>query len=74
MKRFSWIVVVGAVPIMMACSDMSPRTQDTMGGAALGAAGGAGIAAIAGGDAWTGAIIGGAAGGVAGNMRGRGHW
>lgn len=70
MKRLAWILMLGAVPAMVACGGMSTRQQDVMSGAALGAAGGAGIAAISGGDVWTGALIGGAAGGVAGTMRG----
>lgn len=71
MKRLGWIISIGALAAMIGCTDMSPRTRDTMGGAAIGAGAGAGIAAISGGDAWTGALIGGAAGGVAGNIRGR---
>jgi hypothetical protein len=71
MKRLAWIVSIGTLAAMIGCSDMSPQTRNTVGGAALGAGAGAGIAAISGGDAWTGAIIGGAAGGVAGNIRGR---
>jgi hypothetical protein len=73
MKRLSWIVIVCVVPVVVACGDMSPGQRNVMGGAAVGAAGGAGIAAIAGGDVWTGALIGGAAGGVAGGMQ-RGRW
>ncbi|MCP3711425.1 hypothetical protein M3I54_31445 [Paraburkholderia sp. CNPSo 3274] len=72
MKRLGWIVSVSALIAVTGCTDMTPRQQGTVSGGAIGAAGGAGIAAIAGGDAWTGAIIGGAAGAVAGNIRG-GH-
>jgi len=75
MKRLAWIVVLGVAPIVIACTDMTPRQQGTVSGAAIGAAGGAGIAAIAGGDPWTGAAIGGVAGGVAGNIQGgRRRW
>jgi len=70
MKRLEWMVAVAVMPIVIGCTDMTPRQQGTVSGAAIGAAGGAGIAAISGGDVWTGAIIGGAAGGVAGNIRG----
>ncbi|MFC0400148.1 YMGG-like glycine zipper-containing protein [Paraburkholderia rhizosphaerae] len=70
MKRLGWIVSVGALIAVIGCTDMTPRQQGTVSGAAIGSAGGAGIAAISGGDAWTGAIIGGAAGAVAGNIRG----
>ncbi|MGF6637222.1 YMGG-like glycine zipper-containing protein [Paraburkholderia guartelaensis] len=72
MKRLGWFVSIGTLVAAIGCTDMTPRQQGTVSGGAIGAAGGAGIAAIAGGDAWTGAIIGGAAGAVAGNMRG-GH-
>lgn len=74
MKRLSWIVAVGVVPAAVACGDMSAGQRNVMGGAAVGAAGGAGIAAISGGDVWTGALIGGAAGGVAGSMQRSGRW
>lgn len=70
MKRLGWIVGIGALVAVVGCTDMTARQQGTVSGGAIGAAGGAGIAAIAGGDAWTGAIIGGAAGAVAGNIRG----
>ncbi|WP_028208652.1 YMGG-like glycine zipper-containing protein [Paraburkholderia nodosa] len=72
MKRPGWIVCISALVVVIGCTDMTPRQQGTVSGAAIGAAGGAGIAAIAGGNAWTGAIIGGAAGAVAGNIHG-GH-
>ena len=70
MKRLEWMVAIVAMTGMMGCTDMTPQQQGTMSGAAIGAAGGAGIAAIAGGSPWTGAAIGGIAGGVAGNIRG----
>ncbi|MCP3712418.1 hypothetical protein M3I54_36760 [Paraburkholderia sp. CNPSo 3274] len=72
MKRPGWIGSISALIVVIGCTDMTPRQQGTGSGAAIGAAGGAGIAAIAGGNAWTGAIVGGAAGAVAGNIRG-GH-
>lgn len=72
MKRPGRFISVSALVLVIGCTDMTPRQQGTMSGAAIGAAGGAGIAAIAGGNAWTGAIIGGAAGAVAGNIHG-GH-
>lgn len=70
MKRLGWIVCVGALVAAIGCTNMHPQQQGMVSGAAIGAAGGAGIAAIAGGDAWTGALIGGAAGAVAGNIQG----
>lgn len=76
MRRFGWIALLSTVPLVMSCTNMTPAQQGTVSGGAIGAAGGAGIAAIAGGDAWTGAIIGGAAGAVAGNIHGSrwSHW
>lgn len=61
------LIATVALPLS-ACTSMSDdRTLATVGtGAAVGAAGGAGIAAIAGGDLLTGALIGGAVGGIAG--------
>lgn len=70
MKRLGWIICSGALVAVIGCTNMTPEQQGTVSGAALGMAGGAGIAAIAGGDAWTGALIGGAAGAVAGNIQG----
>ena len=51
------------------CTDMTRTQQGTLSGAAIGAAGGAGIAALSGGSGWTGAAIGAVAGGIAGNMK-----
>jgi len=53
------------------CSNMSTREQYTARGVGLGAATGAGIAAIAGGSGWTGAAIGAVVGGVIGNIVGK---
>ncbi|MBD0868254.1 hypothetical protein IAG35_08095, partial [Achromobacter xylosoxidans] len=39
---------------LVACTNMSSKQQGTLSGAAIGAAAGAGIAAIAGGSGWTG--------------------
>lgn len=71
MKRLGLFVSIAAFALATGCTDMTQQQQGMVGGAALGAAGGAGISAIAGGDAWTGAAIGAVAGGVAGHMRGR---
>ncbi|WP_233870482.1 hypothetical protein [Paraburkholderia adhaesiva] len=73
MKRLGWIISIGALVAVIGCTNMTPQQQGTVSGAGLGAAGGAGIAAIAGGNAWTGALIGGTAGAVGGSMR-AGHW
>ena len=48
------------------CAHLTPTQQRTLTGGALGAAAGAGVSAIAGGDPWVGAAIGGAGGAVTG--------
>lgn len=53
------------------CTNMNAEQQGTASGAVLGGAAGAGIAALFGGNAWTGAAVGAVAGGVAGNIKGR---
>ncbi len=70
MKKPGMIVAVVAVAGMVACTNMTPQQQGTMSGAAIGAAAGAGIAAIAGGSGWTGAAIGAVGGGIVGNIKG----
>lgn len=50
------------------CSNMSKQQQGTLSGAAMGAAAGAGIAAIAGGYAGWGALAGAGVGALAGNI------
>ena len=70
MKR---LLTIGAIAVMagvIGCTSMTPQQQGTMSGAAIGAAAGAGIAAISGGSGWTGAAIGAVAGGVVGNIKG----
>jgi len=59
------MVLIGSV----GCTDMTRKQQGTLSGAAIGAAGGAGIAALSGGSGWTGAAIGAVAGGIAGNIK-----
>ena len=49
----------------MACTNMTKTQQGVVSGGAIGALGGAGIAAIAGGSGTIGALIGGAAGIIA---------
>ena len=68
MKASVLVLMAAAALPLSACTNMSnDRTLASVGtGAAVGAAGGAGIAAIAGGDLLTGALIGGAVGGIAG--------
>ena len=52
------------------CTNMSKTQQGVASGAAMGALGGAGIAAISGGSAGWGALAGGAAGALAGGIGG----
>lgn len=58
-----------AFPVM-ACTNMNKTQQAALSGVALGALGGAGIAAIAGGSGTVGAAIGAAAGGIGGAIYG----
>lgn len=56
---------------MVGCTNMTPEQQGTLSGAVGGAALGAGFAAITGGDAGVGAVLGGAGGAIIGGMQGR---
>jgi len=71
MKRIATIVATSCVLAIFGCTSMTPQQQGTVTGAAIGAAAGAGIAAISGGSGWTGAAIGAVAGGVVGNIKGK---
>ena len=68
MKRVAFSLMAAAALPLAACT--TPADNDTLAsagtGAAIGAAGGAGVAAVAGGDLLTGAAIGAAVGGLAG--------
>jgi len=70
MKRYAMIAALTTVAGVIGCTSMTPQQQGTVTGAAIGAAAGAGIAAISGGSGWTGAAIGAVAGGVVGNIKG----
>jgi osmotically inducible lipoprotein OsmB len=70
MKRVGPIAAVMMMTGLAACTSMTPQQQGTVSGAAIGAAAGAGIAAIAGGSGWTGAAVGAVAGGIVGNIKG----
>ncbi|WP_256664880.1 YMGG-like glycine zipper-containing protein [Pseudomonas sp. 8AS] len=70
MKRFLSFAAILTVAGVIGCTSMTPQQQGTFSGAAIGAAAGAGIAAISGGNGWTGAAIGAVAGGVVGNIKG----
>lgn len=64
-----WMMVPLAVVLVAGCSNMTPRQQSTLSGGAIGAAAGAGVSAISGGNPVTGAVVGGAAGAVIGNLK-----
>ena len=70
MKRIGMLAAIAAATVVIGCTNMSAQQQGTVSGAAIGAAAGAGIAAISGGSGWTGAAIGGVVGGGAGNIHG----
>jgi len=71
MKRLIGIVLVVALAVtFVGCAGMTTTQQRTLSGGAIGAAGGAGIAAIAGGNAAVGALVGGGAGALAGYLIG----
>jgi osmotically inducible lipoprotein OsmB len=70
MKRVEAIGAGLILASIVGCTNMTPQQQGTVSGAAIGGAAGAGIAALAGGSAWTGLAIGAAAGGVAGHLKG----
>jgi len=70
MKRFGTTLAIAVMAGVVGCTSMTPQQQGTVSGAAIGAAAGAGIAAISGGSGWTGAAIGAVAGGVIGNIKG----
>jgi hypothetical protein len=67
MNRVAFTLLAAAAIPLAACTSTNDDTLASAGtGAAVGAAGGAGVAAIAGGDLLTGAAIGAAVGGLAG--------
>ena len=52
--------------LLAGCSGLTPTQQRTLSGGALGAAAGAGVSALSGGNPTTGAVIGGAGGAATG--------
>jgi hypothetical protein len=60
-----------ATALLAGCNSLGPREKATVKGGAIGAAAGAGVSAISGGDPVTGAVVGGAAGAVIGNVHER---
>ena len=71
MKKTGFALVLAVTVAGMGCTNMTPQQQGTVCGAAIGAAAGAGIAAISGGSGWTGAAIGGVVCGTVGNIKGK---
>lgn len=65
-KQVVTILVASSALVLAACGQT--RTDRALSGAGLGAAGGAGVAAIAGGSLLTGAVIGGLGGAAAGAL------
>ncbi len=70
MRKTIAIMMVLLFISVIGCTGMSKTEQATLSGGAIGAAGGAGIAAIAGGNAATGAAIGAGAGLLGGYLVG----
>lgn len=70
MRKYLLPLGLAAAFALGGCTNMTPTQQGTVSGGLIGAAGGAGIAAIAGGDAGVGAAVGALVGGAAGYMEG----
>ena len=69
MRRiFVTSVLIASLLGVSACSGMSTRAQRTLSGGAIGAAGGAALTAVVGGPVLVGALAGGAAGALVGNV------
>lgn len=71
MLKIKLALTTAGVLATLGCTNMTAQQQGTLSSAAIGAAAGAGIAAISGGSGWTGAAIGGVVGGTVGNIKGR---
>ena len=69
MKRILMTLVAALALGAGGCTSMTKQHQGTASGAAIGAVAGAGIVALTGGSAWTGAAVGAVAGGVAGHIK-----
>ncbi|GLI38898.1 hypothetical protein GHYDROH2_23990 [Geobacter hydrogenophilus] len=73
MKPKKFIAIAALVSVTAGCAGMTPTQQRTLSGGAIGAAGGALLTGIAGGNAAVGATLGGAAGALTGYILGGGH-
>ena len=71
MNKMTYPLMAIMLGSSVACTNMSNEEQGTLTGAGIGAAVGGGIAAVTGGNGWTGAAVGAAAGAVIGNMKGK---
>lgn len=71
MRKTIAVITVLLFLSVVGCTGMSQTEQATLSGGAIGAAAGAGIAAIAGGNAATGAAIGAGAGLLGGYLTGK---
>lgn len=69
MRTVFCTLVVAATLGVAGCANMSETQKSTATGAGVGALAGAGIVAIAGGNAWGGAVVGSAVGASIGHMR-----
>ncbi len=72
-NRIMMLVIVTACLLNFGCAGMSQTEQRTLSGAAIGAAGGAALTAISGGNPAIGAGVGGAVGGLTGYILGEHH-
>jgi osmotically inducible lipoprotein OsmB len=70
MKLARYSVVALLMVFTLGCAGMTSQQQRTLSGGAIGAAGGAALTAIAGGNAAVGATLGGAAGALTGFILG----
>ncbi len=70
MKKARCLTAVALTVFMLGCAGLTPTQQRALSGGAIGAAGGAALAAIAGGHAWVGAAVGGPVGIIAGTLVG----
>lgn len=66
MRFTKLIAIAGLMVILAGCAGMSSREQRMLSGGAIGAAGGAALGAVTGGNPAVGAVVGGAVGVVGG--------
>jgi len=73
MKCMKYASIILLVIFIFGCAGMTETQQRTVSGGLMGAAAGAGVAAIAGGEAGVGALVGAGAGALGGYMLGESH-